>query len=132
MKTRLLLTMGALTLVVVTSGCGEDDEGMPTSPGSPPGPPAATITLTSAGLEPATVTVSAGQSVLFVNNDTVAHDMASDPHPVHNDCPAINSVGSLAPGQSRATGALNVVRSCGFHDLLRDGDARWRGTILVQ
>lgn len=131
MKTRLLLTAGALSLAVLTTACGEDDGSMPTAP-STPGPQGATITITSAGVEPKTVTIAAGQSVMFINNDTVTHDMASDPHPVHNDCPPINRVGSLAPGQSRATDALSVSRSCGFHDLLRDGDARWRGTIVIQ
>jgi plastocyanin len=130
MKTRLLLAAAAMVLVLMTA-CGESDEGSPTAPESP-APQGATVTITSAGVEPKTVTIAAGQSVLFVNSDTVLHDMASDPHPVHDDCPPINRVGSLAPGQSRATDALSVARSCGFHDLLRDGDARWRGTVVVQ
>jgi hypothetical protein len=42
--------------------------------------------------------------------------MASDPHPDHTDCPELNQVGFLSPGQSRETGNLVQVRTCGYHD----------------
>ena len=92
----------------------------------------ATITITSSGVSPKSVTVSPGSQVTFTNNDSRQHEMASDPHPVHTECPAINSVGSLSPGQSRSTGNLTVTRTCGFHDHLRDGDQSLRGTITIQ
>ena len=38
----------------------------------------------------------------FVNNDSRSHEMFSDPHPEHTDCPEINQVGFLSPGQSPA------------------------------
>ena len=98
------------------------------------GSTAATITITTSGVSPAQVTVSAGSRVLFVNNDTKSHNMASDPHPEHTDCPEINAVGLLQPGQSRETGNLNTVRTCGFHD--HDdpppGGEKWRGKIVIQ
>jgi hypothetical protein len=58
--------------------------------------------------------------------------MESNPHPEHTDCPAINDVGFITPGQSRATGNLNVVRSCGYHDHSRDTDTTLQGTIVIQ
>jgi hypothetical protein len=70
--------------------------------------------------------------VTFVNNDTRVHDMASNPHPAHTDCPAINDVGFLQPGQSRSTGNLNTARSCGYHDHNRDTDTSLQGTIVIQ
>jgi hypothetical protein len=60
------------------------------------------------------------------------HDMASNPHPEHTDCPEINSVGFLQPGQSRATGNLNTVRTCGYHDHNRATDTNLQGTIVIQ
>ena len=69
---------------------------------------------------------------MFINNDSRQHDMESDPHPEHTDCPAINSVGLLSPGQSRQTGNLNVRRVCGFHDHMNDGNQSLRGTITIQ
>jgi hypothetical protein len=58
--------------------------------------------------------------------------MSSDPHPAHTDCPAINSVGFLQPGESRATANLTTARTCGFHDHNRDTDTTLQGTIIIQ
>lgn len=90
-----------------------------------------TITITSTGVSPTSIEVSQGARVLFVNNDTRSHNMVSDPHPEHTDCPAINSVGLLAPGRSLETGNLTVVRSCGFHDH-DDTSAKWQGKITIK
>jgi hypothetical protein len=42
-----------------------------------------------------TLTVPPGTRVTFVNNDTRVHEMDSDPHPDHTDCPEINQVDLL-------------------------------------
>jgi len=93
-----------------------------------------TVTITSAGVSTAQVTISLGTRVLFVNNDSRAHNMTSDPHPEHTDCPEINSVGLLQPNQSRETGNMVAVRTCGFHD--HDdpppGGNKWTGKITVR
>src|SRR5882762_1429385 len=65
---------------------------------------------------PTNTSVPRGSQVTFINNDNRTHDMESDPHPEHTDCPAINQVGTLNPGQSRQSGNLNIARVCGFHD----------------
>jgi plastocyanin len=77
----------------------------------------ATITISASGVvSPAEVSVTQGGRVTFVNNDSRSHDMSSDPHPSHEDCPPIDQVGFLSPGQSKTSGNLNTVRVCGFHD----------------
>jgi hypothetical protein len=76
--------------------------------------------------------VTVGARVTFINNDTRPHAMSSDPIQLHTDCPAINDVGFLNPGQSRSTGALNVARTCGFHDHTNELDPTWKGRIIVQ
>jgi plastocyanin len=106
------------------AGCG----GSPSSPSQAD----ATVMLTATGLQPAEVRIPAGGQVVFVNNDVRPHAMSSDPITVHTDCPAINDVGTLAPGQSRSTGALTAVRTCGFHDHLNEFDNSWKGRIIVQ
>ena len=68
----------------------------------------------------------------FVNNDTRPHEMNSDPHPTHGDCPEIDQVGFLAVGQSKQTGNLTTVRTCGFHDHNQPSEANLQGTIRVQ
>jgi plastocyanin len=83
-------------------------------------------------VSPRAVTIAAGGRVTFVNNDNRPHEMNSDPHPAHTDCPAINDVGFLAAGQTRATGNLNTPRTCGFHDHNRNADTSLQGTITIQ
>lgn len=121
-----------LALAIGFSACGGSDT--PTSPGGGgnDGNIAATITITAAGVSPKEVTVSAGQRVQFVNNDTQNHTMNSDPHPTHGDCPSVDSVGFIATGQTKATSNLNTVRTCGYHDHVLFSDARFQGTIRVQ
>ena len=124
----------ALCLAVLTAvSCGGGgSSGTPSSPTPTPAPSSATITITSSGVSPRSVTVAAGSRVTFVNNDSRVHDMASNPHPAHTDCPAINQAGFLQPAQSRETGNLNTVRTCGYHDHNRESDTSLQGTIVIQ
>ena len=78
------------------------------------------------------MTVSVGSRVTFVNNDSRVHDMNSDPHPSHTACPELNQVGFLTAGQSRTSGNLNTVRTCGFHDHGLSTDTSLQGTITIQ
>ena len=138
MRTRFLaLAAAAIVAAVTTTACGgDDDNGSPSSPsgggGGSTGPIAATITLTATGASPASVTVTPGSRVEFVNSSGGTRNMFSDPHPAHTDCTELNQVGTLGNGQSRATGNLNAVRTCGFHDHDFPDDARWKGTIRIQ
>ena len=68
----------------------------------------------------------------FINSDNRNHTMNSDPHPDHTDCPAIDQVGFLVPGQSKQTGNLNVVRTCGYHDHELFPETKWMGKIVIQ
>ena len=124
----------ALCLAVLTAvSCGGGgSSGTPSSPTPTPAPSSATITITSSGVSPRSVTVAAGSRVTFVNNSTRVYDVASNPHPAHTDCPAINQAGFLQPGQSRETGNLNTVRTCGYHDHSRESDTSLQGTIVIQ
>ena len=54
-----------------------------------------TFTISSAGVSPKSLTVPAGTRVTFTNSDIRTHDMESDPHPVHTDCPEINQAGFM-------------------------------------
>ena len=128
--------------IVLAAGCGGSSDGggsvgTPTTPTpNPPTntPPVATttITITAAGVSPQRITVSPGTRVTFVNNDTRTHEMNSDPHPNHGDCPPIDDVGFLSPGQSKQTGNLNVTRTCGFHDHNQPDVVALQGTITIQ
>src|SRR5262245_34955295 len=120
---RRLGVAAACAVAALAIGCGGDSSSSssPSSPSPTPpptGPPTATttITITGSGVSPQNITVTAGSRVTFVNNDSRTHEMNSDPHPVHSDCPEINAVSFLAAGQSKQTDPLNTRRTCGFHD----------------
>ena len=122
--------------VVLAMGCGSGSGGVtPTAPGNPTNPtPVATttITITAAGVNPQVITVPVGSRVTFINNDSRSHEMHSDPHPNHGDCPPIDDVGFISAGQTKQTGNLTVVRTCGYHDHNLPDIANLRGQIIVQ
>jgi plastocyanin len=124
----------AAGIAIVLIACGGSSS--TTAPSSGTGCTASststTITIANGAVCPQNITVPRGTQVIFMNQDNVAHEMFSDPHPEHTDCPEINQVGHLEPGQSRQTGNLNVVRRCGFHDHLRNEVAALRGSITIQ
>lgn len=136
----LAAAAAVLAAVLVACGGGGGTTTTPTTPtpspttgGGGPASSTATITIGSDGrVTPSSVTIAAGGRVTFVNNHNQPHDMSSDPHPEHTDCPEINQVGFLNPGQSRATGNLNTVRACGFHDHNQPSNTALIGRIVTQ
>jgi plastocyanin len=107
----------------------------PTAPSQPPEyrwPLHATVTLTPNGVEPPAVTVNVGGRVTFVNDDTVAHEIVSDPYLRHDECPPINRVGFLAPGQQGDSAIFEAVRDCGFHDHLDPTGATGRIQVRIE
>lgn len=125
----------ALAAGLVVASCGGGSS--PTAPSNPGGGgggggAANTITIGSNGqVSPANITVSVGSRVTFVNNHNRPHDMSSDPHPDHTDCPSV-TVGNLQPGQSRETQNLTTARTCGFHDHNEPSTTGLQGTIRIQ
>lgn len=118
-----------LAVVLLAAGCGDS----PATPSPGPGGNQQTITISATGIvAPKELTVAPGARVLFVNNHSRRHDLTSDPHPDHLDCPELNQVGLLNPGQSRETGNLVAVRRCGFHDHDDPGNANLRGAVIVR
>ncbi len=118
----------ACLLVVLAGGCGGGST--PPAP-SPPANPNV-VTITSAGVSPKQITVDQGARVLFINNDTRPHNMTSDDHPDHLECPAINQVGVLQPGQQRETGNMLIVRTCGYHDHDNAENNNLKGQIITR
>ena len=93
----------------------------------------ATITIANNAVSPKNIVVARGSQVTFVNNDNRSHNMFSDPHPDHTDCPEINQVGFLSAGQMRQTGNMITNRTvCGFHDHDLPNVAGLQGSITIQ
>ena len=122
-----VLRLLQLALIGALVSCGGS-----ASPTNPTPVATNTITITAAGTSPKNVQVALGTRVLFVNSDSRAHTMNSDPHPEHTDCPELNQVGFLTPGQTRETGNLVIARSCGYHDHDNPSTTTLQGTITIK
>ena len=102
----------ACGLAMASSTCG----GSSTTPVNPPttsptttftpAPNQPVVTITATGVSPQQVEIAVGDRVTFVNNNSQTHEMFSDPHPIHTDCPPMNDVGVLSPGQTKQTGVF--------------------------
>ncbi|MBI5653147.1 MAG: copper resistance protein CopC [Chloroflexi bacterium] len=57
-----------------------------------------TIRMKDIKFVPATIVVSVGTTITWLNDDAVDHFVNSDPHPSHNALPALNSF-TLKPGE---------------------------------
>jgi plastocyanin len=144
MKQSVCIAFGAAVLVAAAA-CGGGGSS-PTTPtptttttttvpptGGGGNPATATITIGANGaVSPSSVTIAPGGRVTFVNNHNQAHDMSSDPHPEHTQCPEINSVGFLTAGQTRTTANMNTARTCGFHDHNLPDNTGLQGRIIIQ
>ena len=78
-----------------------------------------------------TFLISPGTQVTFVNSDGSVHEMFSDPHPEHTDCPELETVGFLSPGQSHETKNFVTARTCGFHDHDDFSQQNLQGSIVI-
>ena len=117
-------------LALVAATCG----GKSANPGGPsPADNPIQMTISASGvLTPSELVVSPGTRVLFINNHSTRHHMSSDPHPDHGDCPPMDQVGVLTPGQRRESGNFVSIRTCGLHDHEDPDNPALRGRIVVR
>lgn len=92
----------------------------------------ATVSITGSGFTPSEVTIAVGGRVRFVNTDARPHDMLGGPDHTRLDCPQVDVVGFLSPGQSKETATFQEARLCEFHDHTNLGNPAFQGRIVVR
>ena len=122
-----VLTLGTTSLAVLLFLATACKKQPPTTPTS-----IYVVTITASGVGPTGIQVPVGARVQFVNNDSRSHYIHSDPHPDATDCPELNQVGVLIPGQRRETGNLVALGVCGYHDHDRPSDTSLHGKVTVR
>lgn len=132
----LAIVLCAFALWAIACGGGGSYSGTPSTPSPSPSPGGgsnigATVTLTSNGVSDASPRINSGDRVRFTNSDTRVHQILSTPHGAHNDCPGLNSIGTLSPGATGTSEPLSGSRGCGFHDHMNPDDQKFRGQVLV-
>jgi plastocyanin len=129
--TQRIVSAGIAGLLIAACNSSTSPSNVPPA-GTLPPVSTTTITITSGGASPRNIEVALGSRVLFVNNDSRSHNMTSDPHPDHNDCPDLNQVGFLSPGERRETGNLVTARTCGYHDHDAPSQGLLTGIITIR
>src|SRR5471030_420184 len=107
--------VAATVALVMACGSSTSNSTSPSGSCTPSSSPA-TFVLMNNTVCPTTMTVPRGTQITISNQDSRTHEMDSDPHPEHTDCPELNQIDFLNPGQARQSGNLNIARKCGFHD----------------
>lgn len=106
------------------------------APQTPPTASSVTVTYTSNGFSPATVTVPKGGAVVFKNATSDGMWVASNPHPVHTGYPTrggciastFDACKSIPAGGSWSF-TFNIAGTWGYHDHLNPGEG---GTVIVR
>jgi plastocyanin len=124
--TRCFTPMIALAAALSFTGCGSSSPAEPTTHTLP-----STVMIMSTGVTPAEVTVAVGDRVNFMNHDSVTHSVAGGADPTRPDCPEINAVGVLAPGDIRPTAPFTTAKTCQYHNP-RMQSALFTGRIVVR
>jgi plastocyanin len=62
--------------------------------------PTGAVSVTEEGFSPATIQIKKGESVTWTNVSGGVHQIASDPHPVHDNLPGLFSEEALQPDDS--------------------------------
>jgi hypothetical protein len=91
------------------------------------------MTITAVGVDPQVLhAFDAQEPITFANDDVRPHDVRSDPHPAHSDCPSLN-VGTLNPGERRQIDGATLPRFtlCYYHDETDPANSAYRGVIVT-
>ena len=131
-KSAAAVALAAVASFSTACGSSNPNMGPSTSSTCTASSTSTTITISNNAVCPKNITVQRGTRVTFVNSDSRTHEMTSDPHPTHEDCPEINAVGNLVAGQSRQTSNLVIARRCGFHDHIAFEVKTLQGSITIQ
>ena len=85
-----------------------------------------TVNISSSGFSPPSITISAGDTVTWVNNDNRSHWPASDNHPLHREYSGFDSFGISSGGSWSFK--FNNKGTWGYHDHQFPSKS---GTIIV-
>ena len=85
----------------------------------------------SSGLNPVQITIAVGETVSFMNHDTVSYAVTAGAGPAQSGCAEISLVGLLAPLEIRATATFATAKTCDYH-IPRGAAATLTGRIVVR
>ena len=120
-----MATVGALTLLACTM--------TPSDVGPSPEPTPLVepiVSIGANGVTPQILHILGGTGITFVNRDTRAHEIRSDPHPAHTECSLMN-LGAVPAGQSVETVKIVSGQGCGYHAEGDPASRTFQGFVLA-
>ncbi len=119
----------ALTLLALCAGCSTGPSAVRPSP-EPTPLVEPVVTIAAGGVTPQVLHIAADTGITFVNRDTRAHEIRSDPHPAHTEC-ALMNLGAVEGGQSRETARIVSGQGCGYHAEGDPASHAFQGFVLA-
>jgi plastocyanin len=117
--------LGALALSACTMTPSEVDPSPEPTPLVEP-----IVNIGANGVSPQILHISADTVITFVNRDSRAHELRSDPHPAHTEC-ALMNLGPIAAGASRDTVKIVSGQGCGYHAEGDPASRSFQGFVLA-
>ena len=108
-----------------------EEPASPPTPATPVSQATAEVSLTAAGLTPATISIEAGTQLAWKNDDQAPHQVAADPHPLNDSIPGFDNGQLLQPGDSFSF-TFETPGTYTIHDHLNPLDPKWQGTVVVE
>jgi hypothetical protein len=121
--------MATLAAASLAAGCSTGPSAVRPSP-EPTPLVEPVVTIAANGVTPQVLHIAADTGITFVNQDTRAHEIRSDPHPAHTEC-ALMNLGALAGGQSRETAKIVSGQGCGYHAEGDPASRAFQGFVLA-
>ncbi len=89
----------------------------------------AEVSINSSGFVPATITVKVGQAVIWTNNDSAPHQVASDPYPTNDALAGFNDKSTISQNDT-FNFVFNKAGIYTYHDNLNP--FKFKGTVIVK
>lgn len=120
-----LIAIGLFVYRTAYQGRGASTRAVPTTATSVSN--GSTVRYTDSGFEPQALTVTKGETVVFINASNGGAWVASNPHPAHTDYPGFDSLQPTAPGSSYSF-TFDRIGTWGYHNHI---NPRHYGSITV-
>jgi hypothetical protein len=89
------------------------------------------VSITAGGVKPQVLHVDYPVTVTFKNADAVPHRLESAPETIWDNCPEMNAVGTLKPGQSQAVAFSEKDAVCAYQDAGQPTNTAFQGYIAI-
>jgi plastocyanin len=119
----LAVVLAGLLVLIITKHSNKNNNGL-----SKPSTATAAIRITEDGFQSSSLKIKAGTTVVWTNDDTEPHRIASNPYPTHKDLPSLDSKSNIdTNGTYRYT--FKQQGTFGYHDELHP---EVNGAIIVE